>query len=173
MLAVGVVTIGLVGSAAADQTQERGIDVTVEMKMVNGKPKFLGPDFVATTQDLTVINKTKPNRIGPHTFTLIKESLLPEGKQKRKCFNLEYKPCRKVVRAHRVNFETGEVARPIVEKGLEGWDTFFTSTATGDSWFTETKDEEHVRQVTAASGETLAFFCVVHPFMQGKIEVTL
>ncbi len=36
--------------------------------------------------DLQIVNKTDPNKIGPHTFTLVAKSELPRGRDElKKC----------------------------------------------------------------------------------------
>ena len=58
-----------------------------------------------------------------------------------------------------------------VDNGKKGWDTPFTEKQNGDSWVAQAKGDTQSRKVTAKSGTTLYYFCLVHPFMQGKIKV--
>jgi hypothetical protein len=165
--AVGSTLFG--GSAAADEAP-RGITSTIEMKG-NNAPRFEGPDSILAGEPLQITNSTDPQRIGPHTFTLIEGEQLPRGREELgKCFQLKG-VCKRVARAHRVDFQTFQVDRPNVEKGGPGWNQTFAEVQRGDSWYTETEDEATNRQVTASPGN-LRYFCVVHPdTMRGKIEV--
>ena len=62
-----------------------------------------------------------------------------------------------------------EVNRPKIEVGSKGWDQSFGKI--GDSWYTEIQGAHNTRKVSANDGKTLYYFCLVHPFMQGKIKV--
>ena len=58
-----------------------------------------------------------------------------------------------------------------MDRGKKGWDKEFTKTKKGDSWFTDQRGATETRKVKADVGKTLGYFCVVHPFMRGKLEV--
>ena len=132
---------------------------------------FKGAKAVRSGAQLRIVNKTKPNQVGPHTLSVVKKSLLPRtGKQIQRCFD-EGRICFDVAVAHEFDFDTGVVNEPLVDVGLEGWNRPFKPEAEGDSWYTETKDEVFRQVVSAQSGRTLHYFCAVHPFMQGKLEV--
>ena len=73
--------------------------------------------------------------------------------------------------AHEVDSgRTFEVGQPNVENGSPGWDAPFDADTDGDSWYTETKDETTCRQVSTTE-DHLRYFCLVHPFMNGKVKV--
>src|SRR6185503_5092137 len=115
-------------------------------------------------------NKTSPSKVGPHTFTLIKQNRLPSTKQEVKdCEKLKLAVCVNAFKAHEVDPNTFEVNRPNVEVGKKGWDKSFGKT--GDSWFTGAAGDHNTRKVSANDGKTLYYFCLVHPFMQGKVKV--
>ena len=148
---------------------------TAKIKMVfdpqAGPPAFTGDDSVVPGQDLKIVNKTKPRQIGPHTFSLVEEGSLPVTQQQmKKCAKIELPVCLNVFKAHDVS-KRFVVRKPDVDKGLEGWDRSFNDEVKGDTWFTDTKFESETRPVSAAPGETLYYFCVVHPEMQGSVGV--
>lgn len=155
--AVGVAAIAVTGSAAADQERAGGGGATIKAKVEGQKLDFFGPDSIAKGEKLTIVNKTSPREIGPHTFTLVRK-----GK----------KPQERIGKAHEFDQKTGEVGRPVVESGERGWDRAFTKKHDGDSWYTEERGASHSRKVSADVGKTVRYFCAIHPFMKGEFEVT-
>jgi hypothetical protein len=156
LLAAGVV--GLTGSAAAEQARGGGGGSTIAMKLDGRDLVFDGPKAIERNTRLTILNKTKPSQVGPHTFTLVRK-----GK----------KPFSRILQAHEVGPPPEQkVGRRIVEAGKKGWNRAFTKDQNGDSWFTDERGAKHTRNVTAKVGRTLRFYCAVHPFMKGKFEVT-
>lgn len=158
--------LGLAGPPPAEAAK------TIEMKGGGKNLRFVGPKSVRKGKALRVVNRTNPERVGPHTFTLVSKKAMPTTKKQiNKCFAGPRRLCFRAAVAHEVDFETFEVARPLVEVGRPGWDRPFTKTSVGDSWYTETQDEAFSQKVSAKRGKTLRFLCIVHPFMQGKVEV--
>jgi hypothetical protein len=155
--------------AGAEAAQDE--PVTITMKLSGKSLKFVGPDQVAAGQKLRVLNATKPRKVGPHTFTLVQERLLPNTRKERKtCFS-PGNVCMDVAVAHKFNPRTEKVNQPVVTAGSKGWDTEFTSRAKGDSWYTEKLGQGFTRGVSAKPGTVLHYLCVIHPEMQGEIEV--
>jgi len=142
------------------------------MNFDRGKFSFSGAKQVVVGEDLRIRNNTNPRKVGPHTFTLMKRSLVPTTrKQQRTCGKLQG-ICAKVANAHQVNFRTGKVRRPVVRAGKPGWNKVFTAKSNGDTWFTETKGSTFSQVVSpSAAGKTLSYVCVIHPEMQGRIKV--
>jgi plastocyanin len=134
---------------------------------------FEGDSTVEAGQKLTIVNKTNPKKVGPHTFTLVQKADRPSGKnQIKKCENIKLKICKRVFRAHKVGPPPDfPIGKPTVDNGKKGWDLAFNNKRNGDSWVTVAKNEKQSRKVTAKAGRTLYYFCLVHPFMQGKIKV--
>ena len=157
--AVGVAAVGFAGSAAADQERAAGSgDATVKIKLGDDGPFFDGPDAIARGAKLKIVNKTSPNQIGPHTFTLVKKGR---------------KPTNRILEAHEVGPPPDfPVGKRVVDTGRKGWDRPFTKNHDGDSWYTGKRNQTHARKVKADVGKTVRFYCVVHPFMKGKFEVT-
>ena len=111
---------------------------------------------------VTLRDKTEDNQ--PHSLSLIKK--LP----KTPAQIMGCEACGPLMAAHEANPETGEVGKPLVEAGAEGFDTGGDKTAAGDSIYLAPKAKVTFK-VTAAKGSTLNFVCAVHPWMLGKIKV--
>lgn len=166
----GVLAGAMLFAVAGPAPAEAGTQ-TIKMKQSKRDLWFEGPPAVRSGANLRIVNRTNPNRVGPHTFSLVQGRLLPRTRnQFQRCFT-PGRICFGIAEAHELDFETEEVNRPLVEVGRDGWDRSFTSERDGDSWYTGTRDEAITQQVSAGSGRTLRFICAVHPFMQGKIEV--
>lgn len=169
----GAIAIALTGGPAVlaqdDGTPDEPATITME---VQGKRLlFAGPETVVKGQELEIVNDTSVRKVGPHTFSLAKKSVLPDTpKEFRQCFT-PGKVCMNIATAHKFNPKTEKIAKPIVDAGAKGWNRSFTKDRAGDSWYTETKGESFTRRVTASAGTTLRFICAIHPDMQGKIEV--
>ena len=169
--AVGVAVVGFTGSASAEQA-EAAKPAKIKMAIKGNKLDFFGADSVEKGEKLKIVNKTRVNEVGPHTFTLVEPKLVNSGKKRKRCEQLRSKLCQNILEAHRVGPPPDfPVGRPNVDRGKKGWDKEFTKTKKGDSWFTDERGASETRKVTAKAGETLGYFCVVHPFMRGKLEV--
>jgi len=175
-LAAGVAGVlgftALTSSAPADS--DRGLEaptITMEFDGMS-PPHFDGPSKISEGSSLTVVNNTSPMEIGPHTFTLTEKKLIPDDKQSAKdCFKAKSKVCKRIFKAHKVDFENETVGKVLVEKGEVGWDTSFNEKDKGDSWFTQAEGDELTQAVLLSAGEKFAYFCVIHPEMQGKLKV--
>jgi hypothetical protein len=175
VVAVGAGGIAAIGASASDAGKAGGGHVAKIKMEVKGKGKhadlfFQGPNKVEKGSKLKIINKTLPSKVGPHTFTLVKQNRLPKSKKAIKdCENLKLAVCVNAFKAHEVDPNTFEVNKPKVEVGRKGWDKSFGRT--GDSVFLGSQGAHNTRKVSANDGKTLYYFCLVHPFMQGKIKV--
>jgi hypothetical protein len=169
LAAVGALGIGQLASGSSSSRAEDSAKITMDRK---GKKLFFeGPERVESGAKLKIENNTNPRTVGPHTFSLVERSALPKGKEeKRDCRNFGG-ICGRIAEAHEVDPETGEVGKPNVDNGKKGWDKATTQKSDGDSWVTQRKGERTAREVSAGGGENLFFLCVVHPQMQGKLEV--
>jgi len=169
VLALGAT--GLVASGATADSNDRAAKERATITMaVDGKDfVFEGPRSVESGAKLEIVNDTKPKKVGPHTFSLVKKGALPETKADAKKCEQFKGVCGKVAQAHEVNPETFEIGAPDVDVAKKGWDASFGKE--GDTWYTETEGEDTVRKVSAEPGSKLYYLCVVHPFMQGKIKV--
>jgi hypothetical protein len=176
-MAGGVALVAVAGASAlgAAPTSAQKYDggpkpITVRATLKGKEPVFTGPSKVERGARLTVLNETKPRKIGPHTFSLVKGSQLPKSRAEQKECGEELSGiCGRIAKAHKVDPETFQVGKPDVDVGKKGWDKSFGKK--GDSWYTETEDEKSTRKVTAKVGTKLTFFCAVHPNMQKKVRV--
>ncbi|HEV2819080.1 MAG TPA: hypothetical protein VGW11_01095, partial [Solirubrobacteraceae bacterium] len=157
---------------ASDGAQTVSVS-TISMRFDKEKgPRFTGSTKVKAGQPLRVRNLTDPQKIGPHTFTLVSADRLPRSrKAQRECFT-PGKLCMDIALAHEFDEKTETINRPLVEAGLSGWDRRFSrKVKKGDSWFSETKGEEFQQAVKAKPGTVLRYVCAVHPEMHGMIKV--
>ena len=167
--AIGATGLASVGASADTSAERAGGSATIKMKQQGRQLFFSGPNTVRRGAALRVVNKTDPQMIGPHTFSLVRKAKLPETeRQMQRCGQGKLRVCKRVARAHRVSRQ-GVVRRNPAFAGDPGWDKAFGRR--GDSWVSQEQDEEFGQRVSAKSGKRLFFLCVVHPEMQGKIKV--
>jgi hypothetical protein len=126
---------------------------------------FTGSALVSRGARLTVRNASDPQRVGPHTFSLVRSGLVPRTRRQLRVCSL----CSSISRAHRYQPRTRNIRRPRVEVGPSGWGQSFGRT--GDSWYVERRGRRHTRRVLAPVGTRLTYFCGVHPRMWGTIRV--
>ena len=172
--ATGALALGLVGGPAASAGSDAGTakaSATIEMKF-NGKRFFFdGPEEVTAGQALKIVNKTKPRKLGPHTFSLTDQSLRPgTPKERKQCFS-PGKVCLDIAVAHEFDPKTETINKDVVKAGKPGWDVEFTKRKEGDSWYTEKLGGSFSQKVSAEAGTTLRYFCAIHVGMQGKFKV--
>jgi hypothetical protein len=105
----------------------------------------------------------------PHTVSLVRESLLPKTRrQRQRCYDPGH-ICFRVLIWHRAADNNKQNDRDRVDVGRPGLDTLGGLRKTGDSIFFNRRSRSVI--VSAPAGRTLPFFCLIHPWMQGKIEV--
>jgi len=165
--------IGVGGSATASSNANKAHATVIKMSQ-DGKDLFFeGPETVAAGSVLKIKNTTDPAEVGPHTFTLAKEKVLPTDPKDIKACEKKLKGiCGAVVKWHHVDLQTGEIGVNPVEAGGKGWDKEGSLKVKGDSWASDKDRQTFKQKVTAEPGTVLHYFCAVHPFMQGKITVT-
>lgn len=177
---IGALVISLTGSASAESgASERAAgNAKIKMKLQGEDLFFAGPKKIAKGAKLTIVNKTSPRQVGPHTFTLKKKGARPRQLDPQVFEAHEVEPvplppefCKEEGIPEDECFDL-KVNEPVAEYGKRGWDRVFTPRRKGDSWYTEKRGETHSRRVSAKVGKTLHYYCAVHPFMKGKFEVT-
>jgi plastocyanin len=172
--AAGALGLALVAPAAPAEEAQRGSTSTIAMVQDGDELFFEGPATINPGANLRIVNTTDPQQIGPHTFSLTKQNLIPSSaKEAKACGKLEKDTvCDNIAKAHEVNLQNGKVGRKFVDSGKEGWNLLFRDQGQkGDSWYTEEQDDEKPEVVAARPGKTLSYFCVIHPQMQGEIQV--
>jgi hypothetical protein len=169
-LALAAVVPALAGPAQSSQAPRNATLKTV------GKVKFkvnrfirdsvhFNRDSLSIRSDgrLTLADKTGQ----PHTFSLVRRSQQPGNlREMEACFGPG--PCDDIAVDHgAVNPDTGEEQDPtvlLVNKGAEGFNR------PGDSVVMAPRKTVRV-DVTAARGKSLYYLCVIHPWMQGRLDV--
>ena len=165
--------VGGAGVAGADQARGGGgggNPATVSAELDGRELFFDGAAEVESGSRLRFVNNTRPRQVGPHSFSLVRRSELPRtGREMRRCGRGD-NVCARIAQAHRVNFATGEIRRPVVDPGRPGWGTPFGRI--GDSYATERRGDTHTRRVKTDAQEYMYFLCAVHPDMQKRVLVT-
>jgi hypothetical protein len=107
----------------------------------------------------------------PHTFSVVKPSQMPRTTAQLNACNAvppaepKNPTCRAIYRAHAPD-KKGNPKHKVVNNGKTGID------GPGDSLFIPPKNApQPTIKVTAAKGTTLNFLCLVHPWMQAKLQV--
>jgi hypothetical protein len=167
---------GLASSSAEPVKRGAGADATVFIRdgRTIGQLRFVGPEAVQTGDSLRVINKSRPRRVGPHTFSLVTRASLPKTRpQRRACF-APNRICREIAQWHGSNGNTPPTINP-AEAGKKGWDVMGNATRKGDSWFTGNRPNTSITQnVSVDNPDTptrLFYFCAIHPWMKGSFKV--
>jgi hypothetical protein len=172
--AVAIAAVALLNTptgGASTDGPAKGDVAEIEIKN-NNVPKFVGPDTVLQgTGTIGIVNHTDPARIGPHTFSIVKKSALPQGEAERKHCGQYHDVCKAIRKAHGIPPHDFDSETPDIEKGEAGWDTAFAARgAKGDSHYFATEDDVTDRSVSAETGK-LWYMCAIHPRMQGSIKV--
>lgn len=157
---------GATGTATGGLTTH---DATI--KMVGGQDsplRFKAPESVGEGDVLRVVNRTNPNQVGPHTFSLVRHDVWPRRSEYRDCERLEPGTmCREIAQWHDA---LGPSPQAHVEAGKTGWNKKGDFQEEGDSFFVEAEGDADTRVVSREGGK-LHFICAVHPFMRGKVPV--
>lgn len=148
---------------------------TVYIKGSSDKGLFFeAPKTVVRGEELKIVNKTNPHKVGPHTFSLVTKGSLPKtAKARQLCFTPNH-ICKAIASWHGVKGNGPPTKNP-AEAGEAGWDTLGSVSKEGDSWFTGEKPgtsfEQPVTADTSAGATRIYFLCAIHPWMQGSINV--
>ncbi|MBS1886364.1 MAG: hypothetical protein JSU06_04165 [Actinobacteria bacterium] len=164
-----------VGSAAAEVPPpvppSTGQTVTIAVEEVAGKLQFVGPETVAEGDELEIVDKLNPQKVGPVTFSLVRRGYLPKTRRARaNCFTPHH-ICWAIAEWQGVHGEGIPTINP-AEAGAPGWDTMGSTSVPGDSWFSGLAPGGHFAQeVTARAGTRLWFMDAIHPWVRGTIRV--
>ena len=167
-LAAAVFGTGLATSSA--KPAKRAVSKTVYMRFNGQQIKFVAPDTVRSGADLRVINKTDPQVIGPHSFSLVQRSDLPKTRRARRACFAPGHICREIAKWHGSNGQSPPTKNP-AKAGRPGWDRMGSLRRDGDSWFVGRRNASITQEVSARGPERIFFMCAIHPFMQGSIRV--
>ena len=171
---LGALAVATAGGSAGASTAPKAETATITAE-VDGRTLFFeAPETVEPGAKLKVVNNTDPDKIGPHTFSLVNRQLPPDIDDKdalKACGQKLKGICGAIIKWHQVDLDTGEVDRNPAEAGKNGWDVQGNLKHRGDSFVTEKEGQSLSQKVTAEEGKTLHFFCAVHPEMQAKVRV--
>jgi len=181
-LVVAVVFLALSGGAASAAAagaetvpvpvEPTGKTVRIEVREVAGKLRFVGPATVAAGDELEIVNKTDPQRLGPVTFSLVRRGYLPKTKHAQAVCFTPGRICWSIAEWQGVHGEGMPTINP-AEAGEPGWDTMGKNGVPGDSWFSGTEaGGSFAQEVTAPPGTRLWFMDAIHPWLRGTIKVT-
>ena len=136
--------------------------------------KFVAPETINNGEELTIVNKTNPKQVGPHTFAMIDPSLFPKTAKARKtCFPGGV--CGTIAKWLGVKGPHDPVSINPSKAGKPGWSNEGNKKKTGDAWFTGEKPggefTQRVNVDTSEGATTIHFMCAIHPWMQGEIIV--
>jgi len=167
VLALGVFALAA-GSASAAAPKQNTITAVGGMKVkanayVQDDQRW-DADSYSVKSGATVTLRDKSTENQPHTLSLVKK--LP----KTPAQIMGCAACGPLMAAHEANMETGEVGKPLVDAGAEGFQTGGDKATAGDSIYLPPKGKVTFK-VTASKGTTLNFICAVHPWMIGTIKV--
>ena len=96
--------------------------MTIKVREVGGKLRFVGPATVTVGDDLEIVNKTDPQRVGPVTFSLVRPGYLPKTRHAQaRCFTPGH-ICWAIAEWQGVHGEGVPTINP-AEAGAPGWDT--------------------------------------------------
>jgi plastocyanin len=166
--------LGVLAPAAGAAPKKNEIRITGGPEFKAGKymkdsVRFNANTTVKSGGTVKVVNKGAASA-GPHTVSLLKASAMPKTLAKAElCFQFKG-ACGPLAEAHQVDPETGEPKVPVYDAGAEGFDTLGDDKTAGDSVFFAPGQGTSFK-VTAKKGSVLPYFCIVHPWMQGKITV--
>jgi hypothetical protein len=168
------VTVGVVGSAGAAGSAPKSVTVKEKwsIKLVPNRYVQDGMRFdrdvysVASGGTLT-FKMTAPQE-GPHTLTILAAKDVPKTAQQ--AFNC--KVCNKLAKAHGANPNSNAPPKFLFLENGVGSKIPPKLDRPGDSAVLFPKKGSLVTmKVTAKSGTTLHFICLIHPWMQAKIKV--
>lgn len=158
-------------AAAVPVPPPTGNTVTIAVEEVAGKLRFVSPETVAEGDELEIVDKSNPRKVGPLTFSLVRRGYVPKTKRAQAiCFTSGH-ICWAIAEWQGVHGEGVPTINP-AEAGAPGWDTMGTKSVVGDSWFSGTeRGGRFGQEVTARAGARLWFMDAIHPWLHGTIKV--
>jgi len=161
------VGIASAGPSDGSASQAAPNTATITTKLVRGTLKFVPSSTNIAHDGRLTIRNANPGI--PHTLTLVREGVLPDTRaERRRCFSPGH-ICFQAAGWHRALDNNGDNDLSTVNVGQPGLDTLGALRKRGDSVFINRRPRSFT--VTAASGRTLPFLCIIHPWMQGEISV--
>ena len=183
-VSVAVVGVGGAGTALAAKTKPAPTKTTIRA-ITHGSSYKVNrgvTDTLRWNRDVYQIKSggmltltSSANNEGPHTFTFVKskKDLPRTTKQFNAAGNCATKLCQTMVAAHQADPSSQAPPKKlVVDVNKTGVDTGYRSGKAGDSWFLNEPGAKpyHVK-VSAKKGTTLYLICLIHPWMQAKLQV--
>jgi hypothetical protein len=171
--ALAAVTAVGVGGAASASPAPKGPPVA-HIKFKGGKKNLhlVVPDKIRAGTTIDVDNLTNPQKVGPHTFSLVTRDSLPHGKDQIKKCEKELKLICGAIAFDWHQFEPpNTIHQPISDVNAEGWDTAGDRHKIGDSVVLDTEGQTYSAPLSSGP-RTFHYICAVHPFLKGKFTVT-
>lgn len=175
---LAVLALGAGGAGTAVAAKQAAAPASVTVKSIASgtfKPNRYIQDGARYDRDvytirsgglLTFRDATKGGEEGPHTLSVVKRSQVPNTFGKlQQCF-ANKGVCGKLNNEHGAT-DKG-IKNPLLNTGKPGLD------GAGDSAFIAPNGNPHSSvklKVSAKAGSKLYFFCLVHPWMQARIDV--
>jgi plastocyanin len=151
----GLCLVSVAPAAAAKRVVIRGGEIFKAGHYVKDNQRFTPRNTtVRSGEKVTVRDRSTAS--SPHTLSIVRKRDLPDS--------FQCAVCEQLFVAHEANEETGDVGKPLVNVGDDGFDQ------PGDSIFVPPGGKVSFR-VTADEGTNLNYLCAIHPWMQGKFKV--
>ncbi|HVV91477.1 MAG TPA: hypothetical protein VHB53_13355 [Solirubrobacterales bacterium] len=162
---------GSAAGAVPPVPEPTGRTAVIKVEEVAGRLTFVGPEAVGEGDELEIVDKTDPRKVGPITFSLVRRGYLPKTRHAQAiCFTPGH-ICWAIAEWQGVHGEGVPTINP-AEAGSPGWDAMGTKALPGDSWFSGTAAGGRFGQeVTAKAGTRLWFMDAIHPWLRGTIKV--
>jgi hypothetical protein len=167
-----VLAAGSAGAAEPPPTPApTGNTAKIAVEEVAGMLRFVGPKTVVEGDELEIVDKTNPRKVGPVTFSLVRRGYLPKTRRAQSiCFTPGH-ICWAIAEWQGVHGEGVPTINP-AEAGAPGWDAMGTKALAGDSWFSGSERGARFAQtVTAKAGTRLWFMDAIHPWLRGTVKV--
>jgi plastocyanin len=155
------------GAAVAATVEVKGGDVLSPGHFIKNNFRFVPRNIAVSKGDRVRWVDHDRDADDPHTVTIANKADLPQTiAQLDACYNPNG-ICTKTLAAHDPGNDEQPPFNFVVNKGGPGLDTRGDSLLFGGPF-----DQSVAGKVTAAKGTTLYYLCVIHPWMQGSIQVT-
>lgn len=175
VVALGLlVALAALGPATASAAPKNRVTVT-SVSSIRFKINRYIQDGLRWNRDVYAVRSGGTVRVlngdgqsGPHTFTVLAKKDMP--RTLRALFTC--RACNELTRAHGANPDSEDPPRfAFLENGV-GQDSPPNIDRPGDSALVEPRRGASINlDVTARAGTTLYFICLVHPWMQAKLQV--
>lgn len=171
LASVAVGTVGVAGASGSVPSkvvvQEKYTLKFVANRYIQDGMRF-GRDVYTVKSGGTVVFRMTAPQEGPHTLSVVAKKDLPKSAQAA----LNCKICAKLGKAHGADPNSNAPPKfQFLENGV-GQHTPPKLDRPGDSAIVfPVKGSSVTMKVTAKKGTTLAFMCIIHPWMQAKLVV--